>query len=167
MSTTAIGSAASSATTPTTTSSTAATGINSLTPADFIQMLVAELSNQDPTSPMDTSSLMDQIAQIGTIDTSQQLSTSIAAMQTAQNMTTGSSLLNKTVQALNTNSVQVTGTVSSVSVKNGAVSLTVGNSTVDLSSVTAILGTSATNALQNILNGLGTSNSTTGSTTGS
>ncbi len=53
------------------TTSTAATGAkppNELGQEDFMELMVAQLENQDPTKPMDNFEFLSQIAQFGTVD---------------------------------------------------------------------------------------------------
>ncbi|MFT4063142.1 flagellar hook assembly protein FlgD [Paraburkholderia sp.] len=73
-----------------TTSSTSATGSTSSTggtsAADlqntFLQLLVAQLKNQDPTNPMDSSQMTSQLAQISTVQGISQLNTSLSSLST-------------------------------------------------------------------------------------
>jgi flagellar basal-body rod modification protein FlgD len=68
-----------------TNSSTSSTGSTSGTsPADlqntFLQLLVAQLKNQDPTNPMDSSQMTSQLAQISTVQGISQLNTSLSSL---------------------------------------------------------------------------------------
>jgi flagellar basal-body rod modification protein FlgD len=71
-------------------SSTSATGSTSSTSgtsaADlqntFLQLLVAQLKNQDPTNPMDSSQMTSQLAQISTVQGISQLNTSLTSLST-------------------------------------------------------------------------------------
>ena len=64
------------------TGSTGGTGGTS--PADlqntFLQLLVAQLKNQDPTNPMDSSQMTSQLAQISTVQGIGQLNTSLSSL---------------------------------------------------------------------------------------
>jgi flagellar basal-body rod modification protein FlgD len=69
------------------TSSTSSTGLTGGTsPADlqntFLQLLVAQLKNQDPTNPMDSSQMTSQLAQISTVQGISQLNTSLTSLST-------------------------------------------------------------------------------------
>ncbi|MEW9581120.1 flagellar hook assembly protein FlgD [Paraburkholderia sp. DGU8] len=69
------------------TSSTGSTGSTGGTsPADlqntFLQLLVAQLKNQDPTNPMDSSQMTSQLAQISTVQGISQLNTSLTSLST-------------------------------------------------------------------------------------
>ncbi|MEM5330209.1 flagellar hook assembly protein FlgD [Paraburkholderia sp. JHI2823] len=48
----------------------------------FLQLLVAQLQNQDPTNPMDSSQMTSQLAQINTVSGIQQLNTSLTSLST-------------------------------------------------------------------------------------
>ncbi|WP_322031778.1 flagellar hook assembly protein FlgD [Paraburkholderia sp. J76] len=48
----------------------------------FLQLLVAQLQNQDPTDPMDSSQMTSQLAQINTVSGIQQLNTSLSSLST-------------------------------------------------------------------------------------
>ena len=54
-------------------SSTAANAFGSLNINDFINLMVTGLQNQDPTNPTDTTTLMQQVSEIGSIESTQSL----------------------------------------------------------------------------------------------
>lgn len=74
----------------TSSSSTSATGSTSSTSGTsaanlqttFLQLLVAQMQNQDPTSPMDSSQMTSQLAQISTVQGISQLNTSLSSLST-------------------------------------------------------------------------------------
>jgi flagellar basal-body rod modification protein FlgD len=85
------------------TSSTQSTG-NSGTDLQntFLQLLVAQMKNQDPTSPMDSSQMTSQLAQINTVTGIGQLNqqlTSLSAQLASNQQTTAASLIGSTVLA--------------------------------------------------------------------
>ena len=47
---------------------------------DFLELMVAQLENQDPTKPMDNFQFLSQIAQFGTVDGIQSIEQSISAL---------------------------------------------------------------------------------------
>jgi flagellar basal-body rod modification protein FlgD len=63
------------------TSSTTGAGLQST----FLQLLVTQLQNQDPTNPMDSSQMTSQLAQINTVTGISQLNTSLASLSTQLN----------------------------------------------------------------------------------
>jgi flagellar basal-body rod modification protein FlgD len=68
----------------------------------FLQLLVTQLQNQDPTAPMDSSQMTSQLAQINTVSGIAQLNTSLQSLSTQLNASaTGqaASLVGRTVLA--------------------------------------------------------------------
>ncbi|MFL9917718.1 flagellar hook assembly protein FlgD [Paraburkholderia fungorum] len=70
-----------------TNSASSATGSTSGTSATdlqttFLQLLVAQLQNQDPTNPMDSSQMTSQLAQINTVSGISQLNTTLSSLAT-------------------------------------------------------------------------------------
>jgi flagellar basal-body rod modification protein FlgD len=125
---------------------TQASGSNALQGMDlnsFIQLLVAELQNQDPTQPMSNTDIVQQMSQVQSIQTTSQLNTTLQSVLLGQNVSTGSSLLGQTITGLTDgdNPQSVTGTVDSVSIVNGAAKLQVGSNTISLNNVSAITPT--------------------------
>ena len=82
----------------------------------FLQLLIAELQNQDPLSPMENSEILQQIGQIREISATNQLSDTLTAVQTGQNLATASSLIGKTITAMDDDGKDVTGKVERVSI---------------------------------------------------
>lgn len=83
----------------------------------FLQLMITELTNQDPLNPMDNTQLVQQIGELRSIAASDQLTGTLLSMQTQQSLTTASSLIGKTVKALTTDNKDITGKVDSVSVE--------------------------------------------------
>ena len=69
---------ASSSTSSTSTSGTSGTDLQNT----FLQLLVTQLQNQDPTNPMDSSQMTSQLAEINTVTGIQQLNTSLSSLST-------------------------------------------------------------------------------------
>ena len=132
------------------TSSSTAGGFASLQPSDFVNMLCAELQYQDPTQPMDSSQILQEVSQIDNISTNQQLNTTLQSVLLGQNISSASSLLGMPVSATDASGNAVSGTVSSVSISNGVATLNIGGTSVPLSNVTEILpyGTGSTTSSQ-------------------
>ncbi|WP_233851714.1 flagellar hook assembly protein FlgD [Paraburkholderia sp. HD33-4] len=63
------------------TSSTSGTSASDLQNT-FLQLLVAQMKNQDPTNPMDSSQMTSQLAQISTVQGISQLNTSLSSLST-------------------------------------------------------------------------------------
>src|SRR6184192_1177502 len=83
----------------------------------FLQLMVNELTHQDPLNPMDNTQLVQQLGELRSIAASDQLSSTLKTLGTGQSLTTASSLIGKTISALTTDSQNVTGVVDSVTVQ--------------------------------------------------
>ncbi len=105
----------------------------------FTKLLVVELQNQDPLSPMDSAQMVQQISQIRSIQASTELSTTLHAVLLGQNVATASSLIGRRISGLADDAKPITGQVDKVSIADGVAKLHVGGSTVDLKNVSEIL----------------------------
>src|SRR5437867_6840213 len=107
---------------PTSTPSSAASNSNvhdlkDLDINQFLQLMVSELTHQDPLNPMDNTQLVQQIGELRSIAASDQLTTTLQSLQTQQSLTTASSLIGRQVKALTTDNGDITGVVQSVSIE--------------------------------------------------
>ena len=85
--------------------------------SQFLKLMISELQNQDPLNPLDNTQFVQQIGELRSIAASDQLSSTLQAVQTQQSLTTASSLIGKKVQALTSDNQNISGTVSSVSIE--------------------------------------------------
>ena len=128
-----------------TSSTTASNAQLNLTPTDFLNMMVTQLQNQDPLNPTSSSDLLAQMSQIGQLQASTSLQTSLTNFGLQTSISSASSMIGKTVAGLDANSNPITGVVTSVQVANGSVSLGLNSgSTLALSNVTSITPTPTT-----------------------
>ena len=92
-----------SSTAPVTTSTTTTTPSNTIDKNGFLQLLVAQLKNQDPTSSssQDPNAMVQQLTSFSTLEQSQQTNTLLAALQssmTGLSQTQAAGLIGKTVE---------------------------------------------------------------------
>jgi len=119
---------------------TNANGLAALSdPTTFLKLLMTELENQDPSSPMSDTTLMNQtsaLTQVEAIDTLNQTITQEASTAATQSAT---SMIGMYVTGADASGNPVTGQVTSVSIDptNGP-SLNVGNTNIAVSSVTQV-----------------------------
>jgi flagellar basal-body rod modification protein FlgD len=106
---------------------TSAAGNFNLTPSDFMNMMVTQLQNQDPTQPMSNSDLLSQISEIGQLQSSDSLQTTMSSLQLQTNLGSGAALLGKSVQGTDSNSNPVSGIVNSLQITTNAVTLQLDN----------------------------------------
>ncbi len=83
----------------------------------FIQLMLVQLQNQDPLEPMDNSEMLQQITQIHEIGATQQLSQTLQAVLTGQNLTTASGLIGQQIFALADSGEMIEGEVDRVSIE--------------------------------------------------
>lgn len=79
---------------------------------DFLKLFVAQLQNQDPLSPQDSSAFLGQLAQMSQVEQAYNTNTNLTSLLTAQNNATSMnsvSFIGKTVKA-NGNGVAFDGT---------------------------------------------------------
>jgi flagellar basal-body rod modification protein FlgD len=106
---------------------------------DFLNLLIAQLQNQDPLDPTDNSQILEQVSQIRSIQTTTQLSQTLQAVLLGQNLASAGGLISRQVRGLSDRGDEVSGTVERVSVEQGTVKLVVGGQTVELGNVREIL----------------------------
>jgi flagellar basal-body rod modification protein FlgD len=122
-------------------SATNTTGPGSLANQNtFIQLLVAELQNQDPLQPTNTSDLMTQMVQFEEVTQLADVASAVQTLGTAAAVEEGVALLGHSVTYQGQNGTQASGTVSGVTVENGTVLLQIGQERVPLSQVVSIGG---------------------------
>jgi flagellar basal-body rod modification protein FlgD len=108
--------------------------------SQFLNLLVAQLRNQDPLNPVSATDFTSQLAQFSTVDSISQLNANFATQLVLQELSQGANLIGKKisyVQAGSSNLLQ--GTVGSVQINNGQLELTVGQNNVGLNQVRGIL----------------------------
>jgi flagellar basal-body rod modification protein FlgD len=122
-------------------SSTPAAGTasaGSLQQPDFLKLLMAQMTHQNPTNPTSATDFVTQMAQFSSVQGITQLNQSITSLLSLQGLTQGVSLIGKTVSYTNANGKTQSGTVSAVSMANGQPQLVINNTNVNLSQVQTI-----------------------------
>jgi flagellar basal-body rod modification protein FlgD len=120
-----------------TTTQSGTTGNAELGKDAFLNLLVAQLKYQDPSSPTDSSQFMAQTAQFTMVEKLEELAKSQTAMVNAQNLASATSLVGRQI-TWTEGTASKTGVVSAVTMNNGTAQLAVGDLTVDLSAVTKV-----------------------------
>lgn len=132
--------AASSAGSSTSKSSTLSSNqLNQLSnPQLFLQLLVAELQNQDPTNPMNPSQILSQTASLTQMEAINSMVTAVNGEQSASKTAEATSLIGQNVSAT-VNNATVSGTVSEVTLSaSGDPTLVVNGTNVPLAAVTSV-----------------------------
>jgi flagellar basal-body rod modification protein FlgD len=130
------------------------TGINpssNLTEADFLNLLVTQMTSQDPLSPQSDTEFAAQLAQFTALQTAQTTQSNVASLQASQ-------LLGTTLTVAPTgSSTNITGVVSAVEMNAGTPYVVVGGTAYGLNQIVSIQETVANTS------GTGSSGSSGGS----
>ncbi|MFK7789748.1 MAG: flagellar hook capping FlgD N-terminal domain-containing protein [Phycisphaeraceae bacterium] len=113
----AIGGAASLLNQPNTTPG--ANGFSDLSSGEFLQIILSELSNQDPLAPSDTAAILEQLSSIRNIETQTQLDDRLGSLVTQNSISTSANFIGKFVTGLDAFNNTAEGIVESLSVRDG------------------------------------------------
>ena len=105
---------------------------------DFLKLLVAQLQNQDPTNPTDSSTWMAQLAQYSSLEQTTNVAQSVAQLVTASSLTQGVDLLGKELTYARADGTTGTGVADGLTIQNGQPTLDVGGESVTLDAVTSV-----------------------------
>jgi flagellar basal-body rod modification protein FlgD len=94
---------------------------------DFINMMVTQLQNQDPTDPVKNQDLLAQMSQIGQLQSTTDLQTSLKNLVLQNSLGAAGNLIGKMVQGLDEQGAALNGLVTSVRVEDGNVQLELDN----------------------------------------
>ena len=104
---------------------------------DFLKLLLAQLSNQDPLQPMDDKQFIAQLAQFNTLEQMQQVNQHLVDLTAAQGLAQASALLGRQVDATSGEQT-ISGTVTEGGLVDDHPMLTVNDVQVPLSAVVRI-----------------------------
>lgn len=121
---------------------TAAVNRGALDKDAFLELLVASLKYQDPSSPMDTSELMAQTTQLSMMEALAELTDLTRQSFALQQRASATGLVGRPVTYADGSTTR-TGLVSAVDLSGATPTLTVGGATVALADVTAIATSSS------------------------
>ena len=113
----------------TATGSTTNTSTNTVDYNTFLQLLIAEMKNQDPTNPMDTSQYMSQFAQLSTVEQAMQTNSKLDALLSSSALSQADGLIGRTASFTDSNGATVTGKIASVSINTDGAVATLDNGT--------------------------------------
>ena len=102
-------------------------GFSSMKSEDFIKVIFAELANQDPFQPNDSSALLEQLSSIRTIESDLELMDRLNTLVLENQLAAGANLIGKMVGGLSSTNDRVAGTVVSVIRQNDEVTLELDN----------------------------------------
>lgn len=115
---------------------------NELGKEDFLKLLVAQLTHQDPTSPMQDTEFISQLATYSSLEQQMTMNTNLEKLINATNSSTATSavtLINKIVGYIDDNNELQTGKVSFIDITDGEVYLVLhDNSYIPFSSISYV-----------------------------
>src|SRR5580692_11103163 len=110
---------------------------STLTQANFLQLLVTQMTSQDPLSPVSDTDMAAQMAQFSALQTAQATDGDVQSLQ-------ANSLIGRTVTVTATSGAQTSGLVSAVQIQAGTPQVVVNGLNYPLSQILAIAPTSTT-----------------------
>jgi flagellar basal-body rod modification protein FlgD len=126
--------------------SSASGGSQTLTQANFIQLLTAQMQNQDPTNPTSPTDYMAQLAQFSTLQGINQLNQNFTSLIAMQSLSQSVGLIGKTVTYTDATGKVQSGAVTSIAMVGGQPQLVVNKTNVSLGQVQTIQSTPKTGA---------------------
>lgn len=95
----------------------------------FLQLLIAQMKNQDPTNPMDTAQYMSQFAQLSTVEQAIQTNAKLDALLSSSALSQAEGLIGRTANFTTSDGITVTGKIASVSINSDGAVATLDNGT--------------------------------------
>ena len=111
----------------------------SISKEQFLKILVSELTSQDPLEPLNNSDFIQQLVGLQNLEQSATLTDGLASFERFMQMSSGSTMIGKTVKGLTPAGQPVQGIVSKVVLEGGNVSVVVGSQKMPVTSITEIL----------------------------
>lgn len=105
----------------------------------FLKLLITQLSQQDPTQPMEDKQFIAQMAQFSSLEQMNNISQQMTSMNQRASLSEAYAMLGKKIQSFNPETGRVTeGTVSSIRRDGDSIFLMVGNTAVSPNDVSAV-----------------------------
>ena len=108
---------------------------------DFLKLLVAQMTSQDPMNPQADLDSIAQMAQFSALEQSKSMQSDLAALRNDQQLLQANSLLGRTVTLQADSETTVAGTVDAVQIKAGTPLILVNGQTYDLSQLITVTPT--------------------------
>ena len=105
---------------------------------DFLKLLVAQMTSQDPLNPQTDGDFIAQMAQFSALEQAKDLSAQMGKLEADQQLLQAAALLGRTVTLQTGSSTPAQGVVTSVHIEAGIPKLEVGGALYDLSQVISI-----------------------------
>lgn len=99
-----------------------------LTQNDFLKLLVAQMTQQDPLNPKSDIEMIPQMVSFTQLEQSKNMQADIASLRSQQEILQASSLLGRTVEIQDESEAVISGTVTAVQMEEGTPKLVVNGS---------------------------------------
>jgi flagellar basal-body rod modification protein FlgD len=126
-------------TTSQTSTTSAALSAGGLGESDFLNLLIAQLKNQDPLNPVKDTDFIAQLANFSSLEQMTNMNSSMSTLLAQQNYTNAANMIGKQV----TTSDSSSGVVDKVSLEQGQIYLYVGANKYTLSDITSVSNATA------------------------
>ncbi|MCA9029622.1 MAG: hypothetical protein KDA69_16755 [Planctomycetaceae bacterium] len=120
-----------------------APNVNGVDKGQYLNLLVAQLQNQDPLKPMDQQEQVAQLAQFSMVEGIDRLNTRFDQFFELQMLGNGRNLLGSTVEFQSNNGLTETGIVERISAEDSGIVLTVNGQTVTMDQVAALVNSAS------------------------
>ncbi|MCA8993996.1 MAG: hypothetical protein KDA88_18570 [Planctomycetaceae bacterium] len=120
-----------------------APNVNGVDKGQYLNLLVAQLQNQDPLKPMDQQEQVAQLAQFSMVEGIDRLNTRFDQFFELQMLGNGRNLLGSTVEFQSNNGLTETGIVERISAEDSGIVLTVNGQTITMDQVAALMNSAS------------------------
>lgn len=100
-------------------STSASSGFGELDSAEFMKILLSEMSNQDPFKPQDSGALLEQLSSLRNIESQLSLQKQLENLVLQNGLSSAAGMIGKEIEGLDAANDKVSGVVNSVRVENG------------------------------------------------
>jgi len=112
--------------------------VQTLDQNDFLKLLIAQMTSQDPLNPKTDMEMIPQMVQFTTLEQSKSMQSDIALLRADQQILQANSLIGRTVQVQNPDKTTSSGQVTAVQLEEGTPKLVINGHSYDLSTVLGI-----------------------------
>jgi len=107
---------------------------------DFMTLLLAQLTHQDPMAPMSNAEMMSQFSQLNSLQTLQSMKTTMDQVESSSQIGYAASLVGKQVKVARSDGTTAEGVVTGVQIQNKQANLQIGNENLPVTDLLEIEG---------------------------
>ena len=114
-------------------------GLAEMTGDDFLNLLISELSNQDPFEPMKNKEILEQLSAIRGLQSNMTMSENFQTLINSQQLASATTLIGRTVMGTDTGGELIQGQVQSILLDAGGLRLQIGDRQMKMGNVMRIV----------------------------